>query len=162
MLLYDQGICETFCFAELYAGQYCPRMGAAAAEASLTAIAAETSASTAAHRVERDRIFGASVGRGGVGSVRVSVHKRAERKKKPQYGLPAGGMSCSLARREERSHPAAVARGPPSLAEEYGLSVGQGRSFARALRTRAAVRTRSLRSGEPGQEAKAGFWRTER
>ena len=45
MLLYDHGTCETLCVADLYAGQYCPRMGAAA-ETPLIATA-EASASTA-------------------------------------------------------------------------------------------------------------------
>lgn len=53
MLLYDQGICETLCVADLYAGQYCPRMGAAA-ETPLTATA-EASASTE-HKLRWDRM----------------------------------------------------------------------------------------------------------
>ncbi len=53
LLLYDHGTCETLCVADLYAGQYCPRIGAAA-ETPLI-VTAEASASTAL-RFKRDRI----------------------------------------------------------------------------------------------------------
>lgn len=39
LLLYVHGTCDTLCFALLYAGQYCARMGAPA-ETNLTVVAA--------------------------------------------------------------------------------------------------------------------------